>query len=323
MTKSSKSPVTCGGVDVGKAMLAFAVEGAAVAETCANTPQGRRAMIGYFRSHGVVRVGLESTATYHVPAADELRAEGIEVVVFQPAQVKAFAKFHKVKAKSDALDALLIARCTAGLKAVRPAPDPRLAPFAEHLTFIEQIEEDIARLKTRRDRYDNPRFLAANREETTRLTRIKKQEIAALEKDLRQHPDLARRLALLQSIQGVGLRTALCLLLRMPELGSLSREEAASLLGVAPFVHESGRYKGQRRTGGGRARARTSLFAAAQIASRCWNPPLMALKKRLTKAGKPYTLTLVACTRKLVIFANTVLARGTPWRNVPIPQQAT
>jgi transposase len=100
----------------------------------------------------------------------------------------------------------------------------------------------------------------------------------------------------------------------MPELGSLSREQAASLLGVAPFIHESGRYKGQRRTGGGRARARTSLFAAAQAAARQWNPALIALYDRLIKAGKPHTLAIVACVRKMIVYANTVLAQDRPWQ---------
>ena len=87
---------------------------------------------------------------------------------------------------------------------------------------------------------------------------------------------------------------------------------AISLVGAAPFIHESGRYKGQRRTGGGRARARTSLFAAAQ-AARQWNPALKAFYARLIKAGKPHNVAIVACVRKLVIYANTVLTRNTPW----------
>src|SRR5208337_4424044 len=134
---------------------------------------------------------------------------------------------------------------------------------------------------------------------------------------VRAYKDLARRLALLFSIQGIGEPTALTLVIRMPELGSLSREEAASLTGVAPFIHESGRYKGQRRTGGGRARARTSLFAAAQ-AARKWNPALAALYGRILKAGKPHAVAIVACIRKMVIYANTVLAKNTPWEKRPL-----
>jgi len=180
--------------------------------------------------------------------------------------------------------------------------------------MIEQIEEDLARAKLRRERYRDPRLLALLNDEIRAKRRLKREEIKRIVATIKAYPDLARRLDLLVSIQGVGERTALALLVRMPELGALSREEAASLLGVAPFVHESGRYKGLRRTGGGRARARTSLFAAAQAAARRWNPALIALYDRLVKAGKPHALAIVACVRRLVIYANTVLANNRPWQ---------
>jgi transposase len=242
-----------------------------------------------------------------------LRAAGLEVVVFQPMQVKAYARFKLQRAKSDPIDAVLIAQCTAACDRVRDAPDPRLAAFAEHLTMIEQIEDDIARAKVRRERYRDPRLKRMIEDEIKQKAALKRAELRLLLKAVRAHKDLARKLHLLHSIQGVGERTALALVIRMPELGRLSREQAASLLGVAPFIHESGRYKGQRRTGGGRARARTSLFAAALAAARQWNPALIALYDRLTKAGKPHALAIVACVRKLIIYANTVLAQDRPW----------
>ena len=261
------------------------------------------------------RVGLEASGGYEIEVVDELRAARFEVIVFQPAQVRAFGLFKRKRAKNDRIDAILIAECTAAQQTLREAPDPRLAPFAEHLTRIEQIGEDAARAKTRLDRYRDPRLRGQIKDEIKRLTALKRQELRLLLKAVRAHADLARKLALLFSIQGVGEPTALALLIRMPELGSLSREEAACLLGAAPFVQESGRYKGQRRTGGGRARARTNLFAAAQAASRQWNPALIAFNERLRKAGKPYNVAIIACVRKMIIYANTVLARNTPWQS--------
>ena len=271
-------------------------------------------MVAFLKSQNVQRVGMESTGAYHFEAADDLRASGFEVVILQPMQVKAYAKFKLQRAKSDPIDADVIAQCTAACDRPRAAPDPRLAPLAEHLTMIEQIEEDIARAKLRRERYRDPRLKQRLEDEIKSKTALKREEIQLLLTAVRAHRDLARKLHLLQSIQGIGERTALALAVRMPELGRLSREEAASLLGVAPFIHESGRYKGLRRTGGGRARARTSLFAAALAAARQWNPALIALYDRLTKAGKPHTLAIVACVREPIIDANTVLTKDRPWQ---------
>jgi transposase len=279
----------------------------------ANSVEGRARLVVFLKRHNVRRVGMEASGGYEIEVAAELRAAGLEVVVFQPMQVKAYARFKLQRAKSDPIDAVLIAQCTAACDRVRDAPDPRLAAFAEHLTMIEQIEDDIARAKVRRERYRDPRLKRMIEDEIKQKAALKRAELRLLLKAVRAHKDLARKLHLLHSIQGVGERTALALVIRMPELGRLSREQAASLLGVAPFIHESGRYKGQRRTGGGRARARTSLFAAALAAARQWNPALIALYDRLTKAGKPHALAIVACVRKLIIYANTVLAQDRPW----------
>jgi transposase len=317
MGQISRTVDRCAGVDVAKATLAFAVAGVAGARQCLNSPRDREVMITFFKAEGVRRVGMEATGVYHLEAAEELRAAGFEVVVFQPKQVKAYATFRLKRAKSDPIDAVLIADCVAAWDQTRAAPDPRLGPLAEWLTFIDQLGEDVARLKVRRERYRDARLRGDLDAEIKLKTKKRKLEIAALIKAVRSHQDLAQRFDLLQSIEGIGAPTALVLVIRMPELGTLSREEAASLVGVAPFVHESGRYKGQRRTGGGRARARTSLFAAAQAACRRWNPALVVLYDRLIKAGKPHAVAVIACVRKMVIFANTVLAKNQPWEKRP------
>jgi transposase len=313
MRKGSTKPLVCAGVDIGKAKLDCAVAGGGQALCCDNTAEGRSQLIAFLKGQGVRRVGLEASGGYEIEVVDDLRAAGFEVVVFQPNQVRAYGLFKRKRAKNDRIDAILIAACTAAQDTLREPPDPRLAPFAERLTRIEQIQEDLARAKTRRDRYRDPRLKAQIEDDVKRLSKLKREETRSLLKAVRAHADLARKLHLLLSIQGIGEPTALVLLVRMPELGTLSREEAACLLGVAPFVQESGRYKGQRRTGGGRARARTSLFAAAQAAARQWNPALIALYNRLIKAGKPHNVAIIACVRKMIIYANTVLARNQPW----------
>jgi len=118
---------------------------------------------------------------------------------------------------------------------------------------------------------------------------------------------------LLLSIEGIGPRTAIALLIRMPELGRLSRGQAAALAGLAPFNNDSGKRSRPRSIAGGRERVRTSLYAAALPAAFRWNAALVALYTRLTSAGKPHKVALVACARKLLVFANTFIARGTPW----------
>jgi transposase len=314
MRKVSTEAVVCAGVDIGKSTLVYAIAGGHGAVESANSGEGRARLVAFLKRHNVRRVGMEASGGYEIEVAAAVRAAALEVAVFQPMQVKAYARFKLQRAKSDPIDAVLIAQCTAACDRARDAPDPRLAPFAEHLTMIEQIEEDIARAKVRRERYRDPRLNRMIEDEIRQKTALKRAELRLLLKAVRMHKDFARKLSLLLSIQGVGERTALALVVRMPELGNLSREEAASLLGVAPFVHESGRYKGLRRTGGGRARARTSLFAAALAAARQWNPALIALYDRLVKAGKPHTLAIVACVRKMIIYANTVLAQDRPWQ---------
>ena len=317
MKQNSTKTWVCAGVDIGKSSLAYALAGGDGPVESPNSVEGRAQLLAFLRRHDVRRVGMEASGGYEIEVADDVRAAGLEVVVFQPMQVKAYARFKLQRAKSDPIDAVLIAQCAAACDKARDAPDPRLAAFAEHLTLIEQIEDDIARAKVRRERYRDARLKQTIEDEIKRKTALKRAELRLLVNAVRAHKDLARKLFLLGSIQGVGERTALALVVRMPELGRLSREQAASLLGVAPFIHESGRYKGQRRTGGGRARARTSLFAAALAAARQWNPALIALYDRLTNAGKPHPLAIVACVRKLIIYANTVLAQDRPWEIRP------
>jgi transposase len=241
------------------------------------------------------------------------------VVVFQPAQVRAYAKFHLQRAKNDKIDAALIAACTAAVKQIYPAPDPRLSPFAEHLTMIDQIGEDIMKLKNRIETCRNERIRAIWKEDIARLAKRQRTELKALVAAARQYPDLAERLDLIHSVGGAGLPTAVAILVRMPEIGRLTREQAAALAGLAPYDDDSGEQVGARHIDGGRERLRRALYLAALPASFRWNPQLIALYQRLRAAGKEHKRALIACARKLLIFVNTVVARGTPWQDQPPP----
>ena len=304
----------CAGIDTGKLWLDVALGDGRGLKRRPNNGEGHLALIAEFKAQGVARIGIEATGGYEAAACEALRAAGFEVQVFQPAQVRAYAKFKLERAKSDKIDARIIAQCTAELKRLRAAPDPRLAAFAGHLTLIEQIGEDLARARIRREHALGERAIAYGRTEIKRLTAQRREEISLLEAAIRAHADLARRLDLVTSIDGVGLATAIAMIVRMPELGHISRGEAASLLGAAPFIRQSGNFKGQSHVAGGRARPRTSLFACAQAAIK-WNGDLKAFYKRLRAAGKHHACAIMACTRKLATHINAILERGTPWQN--------
>lgn len=315
MTQTS---ITTAGIDTSKAKLDIAVHGRAGCWQVPNAPSGWRLLAGQLTKAGVTRVGIEATGGYERGVVEHLRAAGFAVLVLQPIQVKAFGRVRLRRAKNDALDAVQIAACAATLDQVKVAPDPRLVQLADNLTFLEQIEEDIKRFKTRLEHIDEPRLRRMVLADIARLKARRLTQIRDIAKQLRAHRDLAARLDLVLSIPGIGERTALALLIRMPELGRISREEAAALAGLAPFDNDSGQQKGQRRIAGGRARLRRSLFAAALPAAFRWNKALIALYQRLTAAGKAHNAALVACARKLLIYANTVVQRGSPWTERPL-----
>ncbi|MCG6207978.1 IS110 family transposase [Rhodopseudomonas sp. HC1] len=313
MTKMAKLSMVCAGIDIGKFKLDTAINGTSEYLQVDNSPEGHAALAAWLRRHRVKRVGMEASGGYEQPVMAALRRAGFVVVCLQPMQVRAYAIFKLQRAKNDRIDAALIATCTAAVAEVRPPPDPRFAALASRLTMIEQITEDVARLKTRCEACRDTHGLEFWQAEIARLKACIRAELKQLIADIRIHPDLAARLDLITSVDGVGLRTAVAVLIRMPEIGNVSREQAAALAGLAPYDDDSGSRAGQRHIAFGRERLRTSLYAAALPAAFKWNHQLVASYRSLTARGKPHKLALVACARKLIIFINTVVARGTPW----------
>lgn len=318
----AKHTTICAGIDTGKRKLDVALDGSSEQLQVENTAEGHKVLLEWLRRHKVKRIGIEASGGYELPAVIELRRKRFVVVVFQPAQVRAYARFHLQLAKNDKIDAALIATCTAAVKRIHAAPDPRLQPFAEHLTLIDQIGEDIKLYKNRIETCRDPRIQKLWEEEISRLDKRQRGELKALVAAIRQHRDLGQRLDLIHSVSGAGMPTAVAILVRMPEIGKLSREQVAALAGLAPYDDDSGERSGARRIDGGRKRLRRALYTAALPASFRWNPHLIALYQRLRAAGKGHKRALIACARKLLIFVNTVVARGTPWQSKP-PQVAT
>jgi transposase len=310
MTKTSMTA----GIDTSKARLDIAVHGRTEHWQVENTLMGWRQLARQLLEAGVPRVGIEATGGYERGVVGHLRATGLLVLVLQPSQVKAYARLHLRRAKNDTIDAALIAACAAAIEPPKVEPDARLEELAQHLTFVEQTEGDIARHKVRLEHVDNPRLRRTLLSDIKRLEARRAAELARIASALRAHDDLGRRLDLVLSVPGIGDRTALAIIVRMPELGRISREEAAALAGLAPFDADSGKHKGQRRIAGGRSRLRRSLFAAALPAAFRWNDALVDLYRRLIARGKAHNAALTACARKLIVFANAVVQRGTPWQ---------
>jgi transposase len=317
-----KRSMICAGIDTGKRKLDGAVNSTAATLQVDNSPEGHEALSRWLRRHHVKRVGIEASGGYERAVVSKLRRDGFVVKVFQPSQVRAYARFHLQRAKNDKIDAALIARCTADTGKIHAPPDPRLEAMAAPLTLIEQTEADIARFKNRLENCHDPWLRQHWTQELQRLQAFVKAALKDLMAAIRRHRDLSARFDLIESVDGIGERTALAILVRLPEIGRLTREEVAALVGVAPYDDDSGEWHGTRHIAGGRGRLRWSVVAAAFPASKRWNRELVTFYDRLRAKGKLHKVALIACARKLLIFVNTVVARGTPWVRAGAPSAA-
>ena len=311
----AKRITVCAGIDTGKRKLDVAIDGSCEPLQVENTAEGRKVLREWLQRHKVKRIGIEASGGYEQPVVAALRRKRFVVVVFQPAQVRAYAKFHLQRAKNDKIDAALIAACTAAVKKIYPAPDPRLSPLAEQLTMIDQIGEDIMKLKNRIETCRNERIRAVWKEDIARLAKRERTELKALVAAIRQYPDLAERLELIPASAAPGCRPRSASWCECPRL--VSSPATSRGLPQAPYDDDSGDQVGARHIDGGRERLRRALYLAALPASFRWNPQLIALYQRLRAAGKEHKRALIACARKLLIFVNTVVARGTPWQSEP------
>lgn len=309
----SKRSTTCAGIDTGKYKLDVALHGRSDRLQVSNTAEGHEELFAWLRQHRIKRVGIEASGGYEQAVVWRLRRGGFVVVVFQPAQVRGYGRFHLKLAKNDKIDATLIAACTADTETIHASPDRRLADLAELQTQIDQIVDEMKRFKNFREACREAGLRQVWDDEIRRFRKLFRQRLKELVAAIRQHSDLAERLELIASIDGIALRTATAIVVRMPEIGKLSREQAGALAGLAPYDDDSGEHAGARHIAGGRKRLRKNLYNAAWIASLRWNPELIALYDRLRAAGKEHKVAVVACARKLLIFANAVVARGTPW----------
>ncbi len=316
--KQSKTNTKIAGIDVGKRYLDVAVHGLEEQIRVGNDAAGLSELVSWLKTREVGRVGLEASGGYERGAVKALGAAGFEVVLHQPLEVRLFARLKRSRAKNDRIDARVIAAATAQVEAVKAAQDPRLQALAERLTAYEQITDQLAELKTFME-HVSLKDLARNlKVQIAALERLKAKLMADILKGLKAQADLLDRFRLLLSLPGVGPVVAAALVIRMPELGSMKRGQAASLLGVAPFDRDSGQFKGLRFIQGGRGRPRRLMYLAGLIAKR-FDPHFRAFAEGLANRGKPPKVITVAVMRKLIEAANLVLGRGQPW----VKQHAT
>ena len=307
------------GMDVGKYALVVALDGGEAMLEARNDKAGWGEIARWLSREEVGLVGLEASGGYERDVSAYLARKGFEVHLVDPAGARAFARSMGTRAKTDRIDAGLIARYTASLPARDRGRDPLVASLREELRFLEQLEEDRARWKNRAETYRTPRIRA---QAETRVRRLKREIADRLERvaeRVRDHPGLAERLRLLTSIRGIGLRTAVAMIIHIPELGHIERNQASSLAGVAPYADDSGTFEGKRHISGGRTRLRRALYNAAGMA-RIWNKDIADFYDRLVAKGKQHCAALIACVRKLLITANAVLTRGKPWTEKTQPQ---
>lgn len=305
------------GIDVGKTALTLAVEPPGETWTSATTASGLRAMARRVAALHPRVVVLEATGGYEIPVLGALVALEVPVSLVAPPRVRAFAHATGQFAKTDRLDARVLARYAAQL-----TPAQYVVPDAAQralMLLVARRRQVADMLVAERQRLDQQRLfpespIVADLEATIAFLEGRQQELdQQLAAHVAAHPRWAAPLAFLRSAPGVGPITAYTLLAYLPELGTLSRHQVAALVGVAPLAADSGQWRGQRHIHGGRAVVRHVLYMATVSATRC-NPVLAAHYQQLRARGKCAKVALVACMRRLLILLNSLIKHQTPWR---------
>jgi transposase len=307
------SEATFIGIDVSKDQLDIAIRPGEARFREANNDSGIQALIVRLLSFEPQLILLEATGGYEILAAAALRQAGLPAHIINPRQVRDFARSSGRLAKTDKIDAAILAHFAEALKPdLRPWPDEQQQELAALMSRRRQLVEMLVMEKNRLSMTCSPRVRKSLQ---TNLQSLKEQ-LKELEQDLddfiRQSPIWLEKARLLQSVPGIGPLTCQSLLAWVPELGTLNRRKIAALVGLAPFNRDSGQLRGKRTIWGGRARVRPPLYMATLAACRV-NPAIRAFYLRLVAAGKSKKLALTACMRKLLIILNAILRQQQPW----------
>ena len=301
------------GIDVSKDRLDIAVRPGGevfVVERTAASLEALARRLKEFKPH---IVALEATGGFETVVTATLAAAGLPVAVVNPAQVRAFAKAIGQRAKTDPIDAGVIAHFAEATRPEpRPLPDEETRLLADLVQRRRQIIEMIGAESQREKRA--PERL---RKSIARLLKALQKELNSVDTDIdefvRGSPVWREKEDLLTSVPGIGPSIGRTLIAELPELGRLDRKEIAALAGLAPFTRQSGQWRGRSFIGGGRTSVRTALFMGAMVAKR-HNPILKAFFDRLVAAGKPKMVALIAVARKLLTILNAILRDQKPWQ---------
>ena len=302
------------GVDVSKDHLDVHRLTDGASQRFANDKRGHKALIKWLAQAPVERIVFEPTGPYHRALERALGAADIPFAKVNPRQARRFAEATGKLAKTDRLDAAMLARMGAVLELeTRSARSEVLLELKElHLAREALVKDRTAA----RNRAKTLTMSLLKRHNTQRLEQIERQ-IVAIEAEISQiikaDADLAERFAIVTSIPGISKITAFALLIEMPELGSLEPGQAASLAGLAPVARQSGHWTGRAFIRGGRANLRQALYMPALVAIR-FNPDLKAKYDQFLAAGKPAKIAITAIMRKLIVLANALLGAGRKWQ---------
>ena len=310
----SESQVVVVGIDVAKASLDVAVRPSGDQRHLDNDAAGIAEAVAWLRAIGPHLIVAEATGGYEAPLVAELGIAQLPIAVVNPRQVRDFARATGRLAKTDRLDAQVLAHFA---EAVRPTPRPLPDEAAQELAALVERRRQVVAMRTAEE----------NRLGATRVPSVRgriQAHLAWLQTELAQIDDeLGQRLRasplwrerehLLRSVPGIGPVLSLTLLAELPELGRLSHGQIAALVGVAPLNRDSGTQRGRRAVWGGRRALRTTLYMGTLRATRC-NPAIRAVYDRLLAAGKAKKVALVACMHKLLTIVNAMLKHQTPWQ---------
>lgn len=300
------------GIDVSKARLDIATRPNGESWSVPNDDAGISALVEKLRKLQPTLVVVEATGGYELLLVTRCASSGVPLAVVNPRQVRDFAKATGRLAKTDALDASVLAHFGEALRPeVRPAPDDETL----ELNSLVQRRHQLVGMQTAEQ---NRRATALPKvhESIEAVLTLLKSEIKAIDGEIRSRieksPVWQAKDALLRGVKGIGRTTSAKLLSALPELGTISGEKIAALVGVAPFNRDSGKMAGKRGCWGGRSDVRATLFIATRVAIR-WNPTIKAFYDRLLAAGKPVKVATIACERKLLVMLNAMLRKNEAW----------
>jgi transposase len=301
------------GIDVAKDTFHVASCPRLINISLPNNSTGTQQLIKIFKPHKVALIVLEATGGYERPIVAELLEANFKVVVAPPRQVRDFARGLGEIAKTDPIDAAVLARFA---QVVQPKPKPPADPQIDELADLVRRRRQLTDLRVQESNRSQLALHPKVRKSVRKMIKTLNYQIAELddliEQNIKSDDDFRKKDEILRSAPGVGPNTSAMLLSQLPELGRLNRQQIAALVGVAPYDFISGRFAGKSRIWGGRKDIRSALYMAALTAIH-WNPVIHRFSKRLSKKGKAFKIVITACMRKLLTILNTMIRNQTLW----------